>query len=133
MKQIEFVGGIAAELAEVLEQNNIVATCIEGNVCEISDEDYNKLQALAPAAFDGDIIVLSALEGEVVKTGCHYSDNEDGTFTVCYANCEVTVKEDDQYLYIDLNTGLGESIYPKEDWTLQNALYDQSHLYDEHK
>ncbi len=59
MKQIEFVGGIAAELAEVLEQNNIVATCIEGNVCEISDEDYAKLQEVAPAAFDGnDIITL---------------------------------------------------------------------------
>ncbi len=63
MKQIEFVGGIAAELAEVLEENNIVATCIEGNVCEISDEDYTKLQEVAPAAFDGnDIITLTPVD-----------------------------------------------------------------------
>lgn len=57
MRNIEFVGGIANELAEIIEENNIVVTCIDGNVCEISDEDYEKLQKAAPAAFDGNDIV----------------------------------------------------------------------------
>lgn len=57
MKTIEFVGGIANELAKVIEDNNIVVTCIDGNVCEISDSDYDKLRKVAPAAFDGNDIV----------------------------------------------------------------------------
>ena len=59
MKKIEFVGGIANELAEVIESNNINVTCVEGNVCEISDEDFETLKKVAPVAFDGnDIVVL---------------------------------------------------------------------------
>ena len=59
MKKIEFVGGISNELVDVIEENGIVATCIEGDVCEISDEDYDRLKEVAPAAFDGnDIITL---------------------------------------------------------------------------
>ena len=59
MKKIEFVGGISNELVDVIEENGIVATCIEDNVCEISDEDYERLMEVAPAAFDGnDIITL---------------------------------------------------------------------------
>ncbi len=57
MKKIEFVGGIAAELANVIEDNNIITTCIEGDVCEISDEDYERLMEVAPAAFDGNDII----------------------------------------------------------------------------
>ena len=59
MKKIEFVGGISNELVDVIEENGIIATCIEGDVCEISDEDYERLMEVAPAAFDGnDIITL---------------------------------------------------------------------------
>ena len=59
MKKIEFVGGISNELVGVIDENGIVATCIEGNVCEISDEDYERLMEVATAAFDGnDIITL---------------------------------------------------------------------------
>lgn len=59
MKKIEFVGGISNELVDVIEENGIVATCIEGNVCYISDEDYERLMEVATAAFDGnDIITL---------------------------------------------------------------------------
>ena len=59
MKKIEFVGGIANELAEVIESNNINVTCVDGNVCEINDEDFESLKNVAPAAFDGnDIVVL---------------------------------------------------------------------------
>lgn len=59
MKKIEFVGTIANELAELINENNISAVCLDGSVCEISDEDLARLKDLAPAAFDGnDIIVL---------------------------------------------------------------------------
>ena len=59
MKKIEFVGGISNELVDVIEENGIVATCIEGDVCEISDEDYDLLKEVAPTAFDGnDIMTL---------------------------------------------------------------------------
>ena len=53
MKKNEFVDGISNELVDVIEENGIVAMCIEGNVCEISDEDYERLMEVAPAAFDG--------------------------------------------------------------------------------
>lgn len=60
MKKIEFVGTIAPELAELINENNISAVCLDGSVCQISDDDLAKLKALAPAAFDGnDIIVLN--------------------------------------------------------------------------
>ena len=42
MKKIEFAGGIANKLAEVIENNNINVICIEGNVCEISDENFEE-------------------------------------------------------------------------------------------
>ena len=59
MKKIEFVGGISNELVDVIEENGIVATCIEGNVCEISDEDYERRMEGATPAFDSnDIITL---------------------------------------------------------------------------
>lgn len=57
MKKIEFVGGITTELAQVIEDNNIIATCIEGNICEIEEEDYELLKKVAPAAWDGNDIV----------------------------------------------------------------------------
>lgn len=50
-----------------------------------------------------------------------------------YDGYNVTVSEDSSFYYIDFNTGLGEGIYPKEDWTLEKALYDQAHIYDENK
>ncbi len=59
MKKIEFVGTIAPELVELMDKNNISAICLDGSVCEISDDDLARLKDLAPAAFDGnDIIVL---------------------------------------------------------------------------
>lgn len=55
------------------------------------------------------------------------------SFDFKYENYEVTLHEDDDNFYLNFNTGLGEGIYPKEDWTLENALYDQAHIYDENK
>lgn len=38
----------------------------------------------------------------------------------------------DEYFYsVNLRTGLGAGIYPKSDFTLEQAIHDQIHLYDE--
>lgn len=34
---------------------------------------------------------------------------------------------------VDFNTGLGEGIYPKADWTLEKAIKDQENIYKENK
>jgi hypothetical protein len=55
------------------------------------------------------------LEEELIKTGYRYSDNEDGTFDVCYDHNQdaffsplngyhvATVKEDDELWFVDTN------------------------------
>lgn len=43
----------------------------------------------------------------------------------------VKVREDEKNWYVDFQTGLGEGIYPKEDFTLEKAIEDQDHIYDE--
>lgn len=82
------------------------------------------------------------LEEELIKTGYRYSDNEDGTFDVCYDHNQdaffsplngyhvATVKEDNELWYINNNEGAGWGEYPKADWTLERAIYDQ--CIDEH-
>ena len=42
----------------------------------------------------------------------------------------VSIHEDEKYWYIDFNTGLGEGMYPKEDFTLEQAIDDQDHIFD---
>ena len=44
---------------------------------------------------------------------------------------EITVREDGENWYVNFNTGLGEGIYPKKDWTLQKAINDQANIYKE--
>lgn len=43
----------------------------------------------------------------------------------------VKVREDEKNWYVGFQTGLGEGIYPKEDFTLEKAIEDQDHIYDE--
>lgn len=103
------------------------------------------MKSAAPAAFDGNDIVLvedeSTLEEELIKTGFRYSDNEDGTYDVCYDHSYdsffgfnrhhvATVKEDASRWYVDNNLGLGWGEYSKADWTLMDAISDQ--CIDEH-
>ena len=45
----------------------------------------------------------------------------------------VTVREDSDNFYVDFNTGLGEGIYPKADWTLEKSIKDQENIYKENK
>lgn len=50
------------------------------------------------------------------------------SYELNYKGYNVSVKEDDTYYHIDFNTGLGEAIYPKEDFTLEAALEDQANI-----
>lgn len=38
---------------------------------------------------------------------------------------EITVREDGENWYVNFNTGLGEGVYSKADWTLEEAINDQ--------
>ena len=49
-------------------------------------------------------------------------------FEMNYCGYCVTIKEDNEYFYIDFNTGLGEGLYQKADWTLESALKDQLNI-----
>ena len=42
----------------------------------------------------------------------------------------VKVLEDEENWYVDFQSGLGEGIYPKDDFTLEEAIEDQDHIYD---
>ena len=85
---------------------------------------------------------MKKIEEELDNTGYRYRDNEDGTYDVCYDHNQdsfftgvnmyhvATIKEDENLWYINNNEGAGWGEYPKEDWTLEQAIYDQS--IDEH-
>lgn len=45
-----------------------------------------------------------------------------------YEGYNVTVSEDSSFYYIDFNSGSGEAMYEKADWTLDDALKDQLNL-----
>ena len=84
------------------------------------------------------------LEEELIKIGCRYSDNEDGSYNVEYNGYAVTVSEDEEdwcLNYIKTPEGnilpyseeeydvnflmgadTGTSYYPKNDYTLESAL-----------
>lgn len=61
---------------------------------------------------------------------CLKGDYEEGKYTtnyeVCYNNYEIFVKEDSKYYFVDFNTGCGIGMYPKEDFTLDEAIKHQS-------
>lgn len=87
--------------------------------------------------YDEELRAKDTLEEELKKTGYRYSDNEDGSFDVCYDHNQdsffsplhgyhvATVKEDDEHWYVDNNCGAGWGEYSKKDWTLERAIYDQ--------
>lgn len=52
---------------------------------------------------------------------------------ISYNGIDITVREDKDNYYVDFNTGLGEGIYPKTDWTLEKAIKDQENIYKENK
>ena len=53
MKKIVYRHGVIdGELADVIEANNITMICDDGMNIMISEEDYAKLQEVAPAVID---------------------------------------------------------------------------------
>lgn len=50
------------------------------------------------------------------------------SYTMEYGNAHVSVIEDTKYYHINFRTGLGEAHYPKCDWTLEDALKDQTEI-----
>ncbi len=66
MVKIEFVGGISKELAAVMDEYSIPCTCIEGNICEMTEDAYEELHQRARAALDGnDAVVVEHYESEL--------------------------------------------------------------------
>lgn len=55
----------------------------------------------------------------------------DKEYEIYWYGNNVNVKEDKEKYYIDVNTGSGVGIYEKEDWSLDAALYDQTHCGDD--
>lgn len=77
------------------------------------------------------------LAEEISNTGFRYRDNGDGTFDVCYdhredsffdmsAQSTAVVSENTSCWLVDYNTGAGIAEYPKEDWSLKDAITDQN-------
>lgn len=54
----------------------------------------------------------------------------DKEYEMDWYDVNVTVKEDKENYYIDINTGLGVGVYAKEDWSLDEAIYNQTHCGD---
>ena len=50
MKKINFIGGISGEMADLLEENNILTVVNEDMTISISDEEYERLLKVAPYA-----------------------------------------------------------------------------------
>ena len=50
------------------------------------------------------------------------------TEEITYKGYDVKTSEDNDYWYVDFRTGAGEALYPKTDWTLEEALEDQYRL-----
>ena len=46
---------------------------------------------------------------------------------------DITVRQHSETLCAYFNTGLGEGIYPKADWTLEKAIKDQENIHKENK
>lgn len=80
------------------------------------DEDF---------ATDGEYILSLTSNGFEVL----HNDGQD----INHNGKDITVREDVENFYVDFNTGLGEGIYPKADWTLEKAINEQENIYKENK
>lgn len=49
-------------------------------------------------------------------------------YDINYKGLGVHVIDGDNNYYLNFHTGIGEGIYPKEDWTLEAALEDQFNI-----
>lgn len=100
----------------------------------LPDEYYNAqnvirtviLDTVEYATSEDDIVIsvedVNEEENEEEAQVIEYKSEKDGR------NYEVAVREDNDNFYINFNTGLGEGIYPKADWTLERAIEDQANI-----
>ena len=88
----------------------------DSDAISYDDEDF---------ATDGEKIL------SLVSTGWEIFEN--GGQDIYHNGKSITVREDGDNYYVNFNTGLGEGIYPKADWTLLRAIMDQEHIYKEDK
>lgn len=88
----------------------------DSNVIDYDDEDF---------VTDGKKIL------SLVSIGWQIFENNGQS--IKHNGNDITVREDSENIYVDFNTGLGEGIYPKADWTLKKAIKDQENIYKENK
>ena len=98
------------------------------NACELAIQKLNDA-------------IQDSLEYEIIKTGYRYIDNEDGTFNVCYDHSQdsyfseyswhhvARVREDENTYYISGEGDSCEGEYPKNEWTLSDAIKNQCGVY----
>lgn len=59
---------------------------------------------------------------------CEYLKENMKAYEQQYEGYNVSIIEDDLYYHINFHTGLGEAHYPKSDWSLEDALKEQSEI-----
>ena len=99
---------------EICKENGWIST--DDSSIGYDDEDF---------ATDGEHILSLTSNGFEVLPNDGQCISHNGT--------DITVREDGENFYVDFNPGLGEGIYPKEDWTLDKAIDDQENIYTENK
>lgn len=97
-------------------KNNGWIYTADSDVIDYDDEDF---------VTDGEKIL------SLVSIGWQIFENNGQD--ISYNGIDITVREDKDNYYVDFNTGLGEGIYPKMDWTLEKAIKDQENIYKENK
>lgn len=90
------------------------------------------LDTVEYATSEDDIVISVEDNNEEVENE-EVENNEEDAQVVEYKSedgrtYEVAVREDKNNYYVNFNTGLGEGIYPKADWTLQKAIEDQANI-----
>ena len=71
-------------------------------------------------------LIINTKKSTIMKTmKIEYTVNEE------QMTYNVVVVEDDKYIYVDFLTGFGAVAYPKDSWTIDEALRDQAHIYEE--
>ena len=99
---------------EICKENGWIYT--DDSSISYDDEDF---------ATDGEHILSLTSNGFEVFPNEGQDISHNGT--------DITVREDSENFFVDFNTGLGEGIYPKADWTLDKAIQDQENIYKENK